>query len=176
LDAHSTHELILDTSLREREIRRAPKGSRVGRTAVFERESWGNRLRYSNVKRNILLIGGKDGRGVKLWREENGNKGAYTLQHTVLLARLEEIDGTLADKVIVRIWRGTGECLDLSKFDANVFSLDSLGAQTNLDSLIEEGRVEWDDKMTSGETDPFDSGLRSIGGSWGNTGVPYNGN
>jgi len=101
LDANSAHEFILDTR------------------TVFKRESWGNRLRYSNVKRNIL-----------------------TLQHAVFFARLEEIDGTLADKVVVRIWRGTREGLNLSKFDANVLSLNALRAQTDLDGLIEERRAE----------------------------------
>jgi len=112
----------------------------MGRTTVFERESWGNRLRYSNVKRNILLIGVCV--CVKPWREESGNKGAYAVQHTVLFARLEEIDGALADKVVVRIWRGTREGLNLSKFDANVLSLNALRAQTDLDGLIEERRAE----------------------------------
>lgn len=112
---------------------------------------------------------------VKPRREESGNKGAYTVQHTVLFARLEEIDGALADKVVVRIWRGTREGLNLSKFDSNVLSLNALRAQTDLDGLIEERELRGEDKMTPGETDPFDSGLRSIGSPWRNTGVTYNG-
>lgn len=64
------------------------------------------------------------------------------MQHTVLFAGLEEIDGALADKVVVRIRRGPREGLNLSKFDANVLSLNALRAQTDLDGLIEGWRAE----------------------------------
>jgi hypothetical protein len=37
------------------------------------------------------------------------------------------------------------------------------------------GELRGEDKMTPGETDPFDCGLRSIWSPWRNTGVTYNG-
>jgi hypothetical protein len=57
LNAHSAHKLILDTSLGAPKIRSARTGSSDERTAIFECESRGNRFRYSNVERDILLIG-----------------------------------------------------------------------------------------------------------------------
>ena len=136
LNAHSAHKLILDTSLGAPKIRSARTGSSDERTAIFECESRRNRFRYSNVERDILLIGERRIRCGEMKVEIR----AYALQHAVLFARLPEIDGALANKIVVRVWRNARQGLDLSEFYANILGLNALRTQTNLDGLNEESK------------------------------------
>jgi hypothetical protein len=72
----------------------------------------------------------------KIGREKTSHEGTHTLEHAVLLARPPEINGALANKVIVRVWRKARDGLDLSKFHADILSLNALRTQANLDGLI----------------------------------------
>jgi hypothetical protein len=95
-------------------------------STVFKRESRGNGLGYPNVERNVLAV-----------------------EHAILLARPPKINGALANKVIVRVWRNTWNGLDLSKFHADILSLNALRTQANLDC-------------------PFNSSLRPVRCAWRN--------
>jgi hypothetical protein len=111
-NAHLTDELVLNTS------------------TIFERESRGNGLGYSNVERNILAV-----------------------EHAVLLARPPKIDRALANKVIVRVWRKARNALDLSKFHADILGLNTLRTQANFNGPFNSGlrpvRCTWRDTRIS---------------------------
>lgn len=58
------------------------------------------------------------------------------MEHAVFLARPPEIDGALTNKVIVRVGRKARNGLNLSKFHANILSLNALRTQANFNGLI----------------------------------------
>lgn len=114
------------------------------RTTIFERESWGDGLGYSNVERDVLLKGGE--LELRYGEKKSGYNGTYTVEHAVLLARPPEIDGTLANKVIVRVWRKARNSLNLSELHADILSLNALRTQANFNGLIRILRLRGEDK------------------------------
>ena len=68
------------------------------------------------------------------------------MKHTILLARPPKIDGTLANKVIVRIWRKARNGFNFSKFHADILSFNALRTQANFNGLIRILRLRGEDK------------------------------
>jgi len=104
LNTHSAHKLILNTGLGVPGIRSARIGSGDGTYRRFRVRELVELIPVFVCRKGYLA----DRRArTKMWRDEGRNKRAYAVQHAVFFARLPEIDGALADKVVVRIWRNT---------------------------------------------------------------------